>query len=226
MATSAFRLGRRRWSSPQLTHTHTHLTAFCPGLPRWAGTRKVKPIWILLKQETVSGSGISWVACKSAPRSRQITTPAPHRSSFLQAGCPSCRCRPTNSVKALKAHRIAISWLMFGSVIGIRLLSKVISQSNNDEWSFYTQYTAIRPDWWATKWKNPGYWQKYPETQTTPKKPRSSGKKTQLSCGNTDFRSVYRENVLQLCQSNPKSQSERYSADLSIVFHFNFSHDE
>jgi len=31
-----------------------------PGLPRWAGTRKVKPIWILLKQETVSGSDISW----------------------------------------------------------------------------------------------------------------------------------------------------------------------
>jgi len=24
------------------------------------GTRKVKPNWILLKQETVSGSGISW----------------------------------------------------------------------------------------------------------------------------------------------------------------------
>ena len=29
-----------------------------PGLPGSAGTRKVKPIWILLKQETVSGSGI------------------------------------------------------------------------------------------------------------------------------------------------------------------------
>ena len=26
------------------THTHTHLTALFPGLPRWAGTRKVKPI--------------------------------------------------------------------------------------------------------------------------------------------------------------------------------------
>jgi len=52
------------------------------GLPRWAGTRKVKPIWILLKQDTVSGSGISWVICKSAPRSRQITTPAPHHSVF------------------------------------------------------------------------------------------------------------------------------------------------
>jgi len=31
---------------------------------------------------------------------RQITTPAPHDSVFLQAGCPSCR--PTNSIKALK----------------------------------------------------------------------------------------------------------------------------
>ena len=27
--------------------------------------------WILLKQVTVSGSGISWARCKSAPRSRQ-----------------------------------------------------------------------------------------------------------------------------------------------------------
>ena len=83
------------------THTHTRLTALCQGLPGWAGTRKVKPNWILLKQETVSSIGIRWAICKSAPRSRQITTPLPHRSVFLQAGCPSCR--PTNSVKALKA---------------------------------------------------------------------------------------------------------------------------
>ena len=65
-----------------LTHTHTRLTAFFPGLPRWAGTREVKPIWILVKQETVSRSGISWAICKSAPRFRQITTPAPHYSVF------------------------------------------------------------------------------------------------------------------------------------------------
>jgi len=71
-------------------HTHEHLTALCLGLPGSAGTRKVKPIWTFLKQETVSGSGISWAICKSAPRSRQITTPAPHHSSFLQARCPSC----------------------------------------------------------------------------------------------------------------------------------------
>ena len=31
-----------------------------------------------LIEETVSGSGISWAICKSAPRYRQITTPAPH----------------------------------------------------------------------------------------------------------------------------------------------------
>ena len=84
-----------------LPHTHTPpFNGPFPGLPRWAGTRKVKPIWILLKQETVSGSGITRAVCKSAPRSRQITMPAPHYSVFLQAGCPICR--PTNSVKALK----------------------------------------------------------------------------------------------------------------------------
>ena len=58
------------------------------GLSRWAGTRKVKPIWILLKQETVSGSGISWAICKSAPRSRQITTPAPYHSVFFTGRVP------------------------------------------------------------------------------------------------------------------------------------------
>ena len=86
-----------------LCRTYTHLMAFFPGLPGWAGTRKVKPIWILLKQETVSGSDISWDICKSASRSTQITMPVPHHSSFLQTGCPSCR--PTNSVKALKGKK-------------------------------------------------------------------------------------------------------------------------
>jgi len=71
------------WSL-QVYHTHTCLTALFPGLPRWVGTRKAKPIWILLKQETVSGSGISWNICRSAPRSRQITTPTPHHSVFYR----------------------------------------------------------------------------------------------------------------------------------------------
>jgi len=66
-------------------HTHPHpFNGPFPGLPGWAGTRKAKPIWILLKQETLSGNGISWAICKSAPRSRQITTPAPHHSVFYR----------------------------------------------------------------------------------------------------------------------------------------------
>jgi len=65
-------------------HTHTRLTALFLGLPGWAGTRKVKPIGILLKQETVSGSGISWAICKSAPRSKQMTMPSPHHSVFYR----------------------------------------------------------------------------------------------------------------------------------------------
>ena len=40
-------------------------------LPGWAGTRNLKSILILLKQETVSDSGISWAVCKSATRYRQ-----------------------------------------------------------------------------------------------------------------------------------------------------------
>jgi len=72
-----------KWRTVTRTHT-PRLMAFFLGLPRWAGTRKVKPIWILLKQERVSGSGISWAICKSAPCSRQTTTPAPHHSVFYK----------------------------------------------------------------------------------------------------------------------------------------------
>ena len=71
-----------------IVNTLTRLTALCPGLPGWAVTRKVKPIWILLKQEIVSSSGISWAICKSAPRSRQITTPASRHSVFFTSRMP------------------------------------------------------------------------------------------------------------------------------------------
>ena len=81
-ASNGAHLKVEQWNSltiSLLAHTHP-FNGLWPGLPRWAGTRKVKPVWILLKQETVSGSGISWAICKSAPRSRQITLPAPHHS--------------------------------------------------------------------------------------------------------------------------------------------------
>ena len=77
-----------RWSLQTQTVYNTHpFNGPFPGLPRSAGTRKVKPVWILLKQETVSG--ISWAICKSAHHSRQITTPAPHHSVFT-ARCYAC----------------------------------------------------------------------------------------------------------------------------------------
>ena len=67
----------------QRAHTHPH-----PFNGPLSGTTQVsqlvKPIWILLKQETVSGSGISWAICKSAPCSRQTTTPAPLLSPAAQ----------------------------------------------------------------------------------------------------------------------------------------------
>ena len=76
--------GKNHMGKNGTLHTHTRLTALFPGLPGWVGTRKAKPNWILVKQETVSGSGISWAICKSAPRSRQITMPAPHHSIFYR----------------------------------------------------------------------------------------------------------------------------------------------
>ena len=63
-------------------HTHTH--GPLSGTTRVSRYQKGKTIWILLEQETVSGSGISWTICKSAPCSRQITTPAPHHSLFYR----------------------------------------------------------------------------------------------------------------------------------------------
>ena len=76
------------------THTHTGLTALCLGLHGWAGTRKVKPIWIFLKQwHQLSHMQV----CTSLQTDNNASTPS---LSFLQAGCPSCH--PTNSVKALK----------------------------------------------------------------------------------------------------------------------------
>ena len=80
-----------RYSINSVQHTHTHpFNGPLSGITQVSWYQKVKPIWNLLKQETVSGRGISWAICKSAPRSRQITMPAPHHSVFLQAGCPSC----------------------------------------------------------------------------------------------------------------------------------------
>ena len=70
-------------------------------VPGWASTRKVKPVWILLKQETESGSGISWAICKSASHSRQITMPVPHHSSFDLLNVLNVICKRATALRPL-----------------------------------------------------------------------------------------------------------------------------
>jgi len=66
-----------------LAHTHP-FNGLLSRTTRVGRYQKGKTNLDLLKQETVSGSSISWAICKSAPCSRQITTPAPHHSVFYR----------------------------------------------------------------------------------------------------------------------------------------------
>jgi len=67
------------------THTHTHpFNGPLSRTTRVSRYQKGKTNPDLLKKETVSGSGISWAICKSAPRSRLITVPASHHSVFYR----------------------------------------------------------------------------------------------------------------------------------------------
>ena len=52
----------------------------------------------------MSGSGIRWAMCKSAPRTRQTTTPEPHHSFFYRPDALPAAQAAQPSVKALKAN--------------------------------------------------------------------------------------------------------------------------
>ena len=85
--------------------TYTRLTALFPGLPRWADTRNVKPIWIEATDSEWQWHQLGHMqVCTSLQTDNHASTPP---LSFLQAGCPSCH--PTNSVKALKATCVVCS---------------------------------------------------------------------------------------------------------------------
>ena len=67
-----------------------------PGLLGSTGTRKVKLIWILLKQETVSGSGIHWCSqdfwlgwgsCKLILRNSQFVQDIHSSISLMRSAC-------------------------------------------------------------------------------------------------------------------------------------------
>jgi len=88
---STYEQHRRKYVHIDVTYIHIHpFNGPLSGTTQVSQYQKAKPIWIILKQETVSVSGISWALWKSAPRSRQTSTPAPHHSVFY-------------SIKALKA---------------------------------------------------------------------------------------------------------------------------
>ena len=108
------------------THICTRLAAFYLGLPGWTGTRKVKLIWILLKQETMSGSCISWVWDSLQADNHASTPPL----CFLQTGCPSC-C-PINSVKAL-IKKVKVAHTRLPS-IGFRSWSRFLAVSLQVTW--------------------------------------------------------------------------------------------
>jgi len=86
------------------THAHTHTYPFNGPLSGTTRVSRYQKGKTNLDFTGARNSEWQWHQlgmCKSAPRTRQITTPAPHHSVLLQAGCPSCH--QTNSVKALKA---------------------------------------------------------------------------------------------------------------------------
>jgi len=70
----------------RIIYIHTYIHTFNRLFSRttWVSLhQKGKPFWILLKQEMMGGSGISWTICKSfTPHSRQITMPVSHHPIF------------------------------------------------------------------------------------------------------------------------------------------------
>jgi len=101
------------------THTHTHLfNGTLSGTTRVSWYQKGKTNLDLLEQKTVRGSGISWVVCKSAPRSWQITMPASHHLVFYRPDalpaalkaqlCPAGHARVINAFIVIQSQKCKI----------------------------------------------------------------------------------------------------------------------
>ena len=77
-------ISRTKQTAQEHQHTLTHTHPFNAALSGTTQVSQYQKGKTNLKQETVSGSGISWAMCKSAPHSRQITMPASHQSVFYR----------------------------------------------------------------------------------------------------------------------------------------------
>ena len=97
-------------------YTHPFNSLFFRDYPGEPVPERKKPIWILLKQETASGSGISWAimqVCTSLQTDNHASTP----TQFLQVGDALPAAQPTSSVKALKALFVII--IIFLTSVGV-----------------------------------------------------------------------------------------------------------
>jgi len=70
--------------------------ALFPGLTGWAGTRKVKPIWILLKQEAVAvASAGPYASLHLAPDNHASTPPLSFFTGRMPFLPPNQQCQST-----------------------------------------------------------------------------------------------------------------------------------
>jgi len=79
-------------------HHHNCFTSLFPGPPGWAGARRELLDFMVQREINRHRHTDHPAECHSIWTNQCPPPPSPY---FLQAGCPSCR--PTNSVKALKA---------------------------------------------------------------------------------------------------------------------------
>ena len=91
----------QQWASPSLhhhQHQHNRFIALFPGPSRWTGARR-ELLDFMVQGKINRGRHTDHPAGRHSIWTKQCSPPP--SAHFLQAGCPSCR--PTNSVKALKA---------------------------------------------------------------------------------------------------------------------------
>ena len=102
------------WQYYTTTPHQNRFTARFPGPPGWAGARR-ELLDFMVQRQINRGRHTDHPAGRNSIRTNQCAPPP--SPIFLQAGCPSCR--PTNSVKELKAvlySRMKIQYLAYYAV--------------------------------------------------------------------------------------------------------------
>ena len=106
------------------THTHARTRAFNGPLSGTTRVSRYQKGKTNLDFTNARESEWQWhqQVCTSLQTDNHASTPP---LSFLQAGCPSCR--PTNSVKALKARVLPTRWRQKSSVIDMKHALRLLS---------------------------------------------------------------------------------------------------